>query len=110
MMTDTVQCGVIAFDLRNAQTPDDAKIEAMVQRLVEFSVKKAKKHDLSFADLVCASVEYAARLCASAATFKPASPEADDKLVADLTNNFRNRMRDAMQGKAPSAAAGIHPH
>lgn len=100
------RCGFVVFDLRVADNPDDAAIEAMVQNLLRFSLDHVKANDLTFPDMLCAAIEFAARLSASATMFHAPS-DAHDRLVADITNNFRNRMRDAMQGKSPGGEGDI---
>jgi hypothetical protein len=105
----THHCGVIVFDLRAAETPDDEAIEKLVQLLVAFVLKEAKDDNLAFPDVMCAAIEFAARMSAAATTFHEPDEEKDAILVADLTNNFRNRMLGAMEGRAPGEADAAKP-
>lgn len=111
-MTDKIHhCGFVVFDMRAAETPDDAAIEKHVQDLLQFTLNEGKKNNLSYADVMCAAIEFAARLCAAGTSFHEPDTEKDDRLVAELTNNFRNRMRSAMEGQAPGEDSdSAHPH
>lgn len=109
-MSDTIHhAAFLMFALSGAETADDAAIERLVQDLAKFAVKKAEHRKLSYPDVMCAALEFAARVCAAAVAFHEPS-DRDDKLVADMTNNFRNRMRGAMEAQAPGESDAVGPH
>jgi len=99
------RAGLLVFDLRGAETPDDAAIERMVHRLAKFATRRAQAEDMPFPGLMCAVVEFAARIVASATTFNEKGEEANEQLVAAMVNNFRNRIRGAMETRAPGTDA-----
>lgn len=98
----TAMGAVHIFDVRLAESPNDAAIEALVDQYIKFLIKQSKLKDIAFADLCCATIEAAARL--SVATLVAAgvgvTPESE-RVIKNMVRYFEASMIARLSGRVP---------
>lgn len=95
---------LIMFDLRAAETLNDARIEALVQSLLAKAVRQASLRDMTFDESASAVMEACGRWLMGPFLAKGLAPDelaAADRAAALLAWAFEARLKEIARGRAP---------
>jgi len=98
--------GVLVIHPAAGATNDDEKIERMVIRMVEHMRDFGADEAANYVDLVCAAVEFAARIVAAPLALQNATRQQQRKTAQHMAENLRTRILGACRGEG----AGTEHH
>jgi hypothetical protein len=89
--------GLLILSPAHGATHDDAKIERMVIRMAEHLRDFGVDEEATYPELLCAAIEFAARVSAASLALG-AAPRSEQRKLADvMAKNLRSRMLGALR-------------
>lgn len=89
--------GFLVFDPSSCETADDEKIERMVIRMAEHLKEFGEDEDANWPELLCASLEFNARIVAAAYALQIAPRSAQTVLAEGMAKNLKDRILGALR-------------
>lgn len=101
---DLAGYGFLILSPNGGNSYDDDRIERIVVKLAESMKEIAESEDATFPDMMCAAMEFAARIMSAPTNIKGGNRTALKRLADDMAKNFRGRIIDSARNLGPGQA------
>lgn len=97
----SIPAALLLFNLRLANTADDAAIERLAQEGCKFLIHRAEKRKLTMQEVICATQEMMSRFLVAPVMCGAQDQEAAEKLIVSMMGVATRRALDMLEGNAP---------
>lgn len=96
-----IPMAVMCFNLRNANSADDAAIERLAQEGCKFVIHRAEKRGLSMQEVICVTQEMMSRVLVAPVLCGAQDRTAAEKLIVDMMGVATRRALDMLNFDGP---------